>query len=222
MTISDPAPPSPHFDLLGGRLCLDFANTVGGSRLRAPVERLLRYADLVSWAEQVGVVDAAGARALLARAERSPREAERVLAEALELREALFRLYVVLAEGEPAQAEDLALLDAWHARAVERQHLVAAAEGAREGGFALAWEPVGERLEAPLWRVAVSAVQLLTQPEERARVRLCGLSYEDGCGWVFLDETRNGRRRWCSMKDCGNRAKARRHYARQRAKPADR
>ena len=47
-------------------------------------------------------------------------------------------------------------------------------------------------------------------------MRLCGATYEDGCGWVFLDETKNRRRRWCSMKDCGNRAKARRHYARQR------
>jgi predicted RNA-binding Zn ribbon-like protein len=216
MTISDPPPPSPTFDLLGGRLCLDFANTVGGNRLRAPEERLRRYADLVSWAEQVAVVDREGAKALLERAERNPGEAERVLAEALALREALFRLYVVLAEGEPAQAEDLALLDAWRARAAAHQHLAASSDGA----FALAWEPVGEQLEAPLWRVALSAAQLLTEPQERARVRLCGLSYEEGCGWVFLDETRNGRRRWCSMKDCGNRAKARRHYARQRAKPA--
>jgi len=48
-------------------------------------------------------------------------------------------------------------------------------------------------------------------------VRICEATATDGCGWLFLDETRNRSRRWCSMKDCGNRAKARRHYRRRRA-----
>ncbi len=198
------------FDLLGGRLCLDFVNTVSGKRLLAPVERLGSYADLVGWAEQVQAVDGAGARALLERARRSPAEAARVHARALALREALFRLFVALAEGEPLAEEDLARLDAARAEALAHQHLV---QG--PGGATLAWEPPGGQLEAPLWPVVQSAVALLTQPQERERVRLCGMTYEDGCGWVFLDETKNRRRRWCSRKDCGNRAKARRHYARQ-------
>jgi predicted RNA-binding Zn ribbon-like protein len=199
------------FDLLGGRLCLDFANTVSGKRLLAPVERLLEYADLVSWAEQVGTVDGATGRALLERARREPAEAARVHGEALVLREALYRLFVALADAAPLPADDLARLDRARARTLAHQHLV---QG--EAGPTLAWEPAGERLSAPLWPVVLSAVELLTRPEERVRVRLCGMTYEDGCGWVFLDETRNHRRRWCSMKDCGNRAKARRHYARQR------
>jgi len=207
-------PHAPHtFDLMGGRLCLDFVNTVSGKRLTAPIERLREYADLVSWAQQVGLVDGAGARRLLERAGQEPARAQRVLEGAVALREALFRLVVALTEGEPVAAEDLALLDAQRALALPHQHLAPAEDG---GGFALAWEPVGERLEAPLWPVVRSAEELLTRPEERARVRLCEMTHEDGCGWVFLDETRNGRRRWCSMKDCGNRAKARRHYARQR------
>ena len=198
------------FDLLGGRLCLDFVNTVSGKRVLAPVERLGSYADLVGWAEQVQAVDGAGARALLERARRSPAEAARVHARALALREALFRLFVALTEGEPLGAEDLALLDGARAEALAHQHLVQEGTGVR-----LAWEPAGAWLEAPLWPVVQSAAELLTRPEERERVRLCGMTYEDGCGWVFLDETKNRRRRWCSMKDCGNRAKALRHYARQ-------
>lgn len=199
------------FDLLGGRLCLDFANTVSGKRLLAPVERLRDYADLVDWAGQVGTVEAAAGRALLERARREPAEAARVHAEALALREALYRLFVALTDGARLPAEDLARLDRARTRALAHQHLVLG-----ESGPTLAWEPAGEQLAAPLWPVVLSAVELLTRPEERERVRLCGMTYEDGCGWVFLDETKNRRRRWCSMKDCGNRAKARRHYARQR------
>jgi predicted RNA-binding Zn ribbon-like protein len=203
-------PPGFHFDLLGGRLCLDFVNTVSGKRVLDPVERLREYADLVLWAEQVEVLDAAGARALLRRARAAPGEAQATLAEAHALREALFRLFVALSEGKPGTPEDLAVVDAQRAAALPHQHLV---QG--PGGVALAWEPPGEHLAAPLWPVALSAGELLTAPEERARVRLCEATHEDGCGWVFLDETKNRRRRWCSMKDCGNRAKARRHYARQ-------
>jgi predicted RNA-binding Zn ribbon-like protein len=199
------------FDRLGGRLCLDFVNTVSGKRLLSPVERLREYADLVSWAQQMGELDGEAARGLLERARRAPAEAGRVHAQALALREALFRLFVALADGEAARAEDLSRVEQARARALVHQRLVQGPEG-----IALAWEPPGEQLEAVLWAVALSAVELLTRPEERERVRLCGMTFEDGCGWVFLDETKNRRRRWCSMKDCGNRAKARRHYARQR------
>ncbi|MGH7448040.1 MAG: CGNR zinc finger domain-containing protein, partial [Longimicrobiales bacterium] len=52
---------------------------------------------------------------------------------------------------------------------------------------------------------------------ELDRVKLCG---NDACAWLFIDVSRNRSRRWCDMKDCGNRAKARRHYARQKEVPA--
>lgn len=61
--------------------------------------------------------------------------------------------------------------------------------------------------------VAVSAVSILSDEREISRVKLCP---GHDCGWLFLDETRNGRRRWCLMETCGNRAKARRNYARRR------
>lgn len=61
--------------------------------------------------------------------------------------------------------------------------------------------------------VAVSVVSILSDEREISRVKLCP---GDDCGWLFLDETRNGRRRWCLMETCGNRAKARRNYARRR------
>ncbi len=60
-------------------------------------------------------------------------------------------------------------------------------------------------------KIALSAVALLTTPRDLGRLKLCP---GDRCAWLFLDESRNGRRRWCAMETCGNRAKARRHYAR--------
>ncbi|EFH09350.1 CGNR zinc finger domain-containing protein, partial [Teichococcus cervicalis] len=77
------------------------------------------------------------------------------------------------------------------------------------------WRPAGAPpdLRLPLLPVAVSALALAVS-ERRAQVRRCA---DAQCGWVFLDESRNRTRLWCSMEDCGNRAKARAHYARRRA-----
>lgn len=61
--------------------------------------------------------------------------------------------------------------------------------------------------------IATSALILLTDPQEMKRIKLCP---GDDCGWLFLDETKNARRRWCMMETCGNRAKAARHYAKRR------
>jgi predicted RNA-binding Zn ribbon-like protein len=70
-----------------------------------------------------------------------------------------------------------------------------------------------EPLEDPLWPILWSGVDLLTS-ERHDPVRTCG---ESECGWLFLDTSRGHRRRWCSRETCGNRAKARRHYARQQS-----
>lgn len=211
------SPPRHAFDLLGGRLCLDFVNTVSGKRDVAPVERLVAYADLVSWAEQVGVLGPAEARRLEAVVSRSEERARRTLARALELREALYRVFLAVSTDEQAAERDVQLLNRHLTEALGHQRLVA--EGA---AFRLGWEDPAEHLDAPLWPVLRSAAELLTSPEARARVRVCEMTFEDGCGWLFLDETKNRTRRWCSMKDCGNRAKARRHYARQKGREAGR
>ncbi len=199
------------FELLGGRLCLDFANTVSGKRLREPVERLRIWSDLVSWGLQTRAVGEELARRLDADGQRRPGEAAAALRRALELRETLFRIFRAIAERTEPAAEDLDLLDAILSRARSHEKLVRA--GAR---YRLAFPEGTAGLDAVIWQVARSAAELLTSAE-LARVRICGATPVDGCGWLFLDETRSGTRRWCSMKDCGNRAKARRHYRRTRA-----
>jgi predicted RNA-binding Zn ribbon-like protein len=81
-------------------------------------------------------------------------------------------------------------------------------------GFSLAWDD-SDDLRRMLWPVALSAADLLAG-EQGTPVKLCGMWETTGCSWLFVDESRNGSRRWCSMKDCGNRAKARRHYRRSK------
>jgi predicted RNA-binding Zn ribbon-like protein len=199
------------FELMGGRLSLDFTNPGSGMRVVAPVERLNAYADLVSWGRQVGALDAAQARRLLGGAERDPGAAARALAEAITFREALFRAFRAVAENGAPAAEDLDSLNRVLSRARARERLVC-----RGGRCALAWPADDASLDRMLWPVARSAAEVLTSAEV-SRVRICEATATDGCGWLFLDETRNRSRRWCSMKDCGNRAKARRHYRRRRA-----
>ncbi len=62
--------------------------------------------------------------------------------------------------------------------------------------------------------LAISALSILFDGRELRRLKMCP---SDGCGWLFIDETKNARRTWCSMETCGNRAKAARHYARSKA-----
>ena len=80
--------------------------------------------------------------------------------------------------------------------------------------FAWTRTDAADSLTAPLRPVVRSAAELLTSPETLLRVREC-----DGtdCTWLFLDQSRNRSRRWCSMESCGNRAKVRRHYRRRHA-----
>jgi predicted RNA-binding Zn ribbon-like protein len=195
------------FDFMGGRLAIDFVNTVSGKRLVAPVERFNDYGDVLSWAEQIGVATAARSKVLRRAAREHPQKAEAAFARAKNLREALFRIFSALAARDPAKIEDLELFNRELAEAFSHLRVVEGAEG-------FTWSFCDEEaLVSILWPVARSAADVLMK-DDPARVRMC--ESPDGCGWLFYDETRNGTRRWCSMKDCGNRAKARRHYAKSK------
>lgn len=196
-------------DLVGGRLCLDFVNTVG-SRLRAeppPNEHLNDYASLVAWAGHAGAIDEPLGKKLARKASAHPREAAAIVEEAKSLREALYRTFLAAAEDRPPAAADLARFNAHWARAVAAPRILFG-----DDGWAVDFAR-GDALTAPLDPVLRSAAELLLA-DDRYRVRLC--ESDDGCGWLFIDQTKSRTRRWCDMKVCGNRAKARRHYARQK------
>jgi predicted RNA-binding Zn ribbon-like protein len=194
------------FELSGGALCLDFANTIDGRPTARPLEHLETYADLVAWAEQAGAFTAEEARRLRRAAERRPKQAQAVLRRARALREGLFRAFSAVAAGERAPAGALDRLNAALGAALRGPEIAVTPRG-----YALRW-PRTESLDAVLGLVARSAAALLVS-EERPRVRECASS---ACAWLFLDHSRNGSRRWCDMTVCGNRAKARRHRQRVR------
>lgn len=194
--------------LLGGRLCLDLANTVDWRTSDRPEERLASYQDLVAWSRQAGILGDDEVQLLLAAAQERPVEARAALQRAIALREAIYRLFSAIAQGQPVMDADLATLSTVLAEAAPRLHLVPQQPGA----FAWTWAGAADALDRMLWPVARSAADLLTSAM-LGQVHQCA---GDGCGWLFLDTSRNHSRRWCTMDDCGNRAKARRHYRRTR------
>jgi predicted RNA-binding Zn ribbon-like protein len=204
-------PSSVVFEISGGHPALDFVNTVGGNRQVRPREDLRRFSDLVAWATQAGLLRESEAKALAKEAAASPAEAEKALVRARTFREAVYRLLFALLESQPPAPQDVAALEAEVHRALSLRRLTASGPG-------FAWTaPTVALLDTVVPRVAVAASELVTS-EAMRRVRICEAKVSEECSWLFLDETRNHSRRWCNMATCGNQHKARRHYARVRAK----
>ena len=194
--------------LIGGRLCLDFVNTVGGRAGGTVIrDKIAGFLDLVAWSLLAGIVDASGARALARRAARSAVEATATLARAVQFREALYRILLCVVEGRrPAEADvDVLRREVSMVRAHERL-------SARGGAFVWTLPERMDALDRVLWPVSLSAAELLTSGE-LSRLRQCG---GETCSWMFLDTTRNRSRQWCDMRDCGNRAKVRRFREKRR------
>lgn len=190
---------------VGGALCLDFINTVTwrGDPARE-AERLIDYAELVHWAAGFHLIEGRVAKTLLAAAREKPRQATNVLRQALKLRA---ELEAAFDEGRANHlAETTALL-----RDLRRIGHLAAGKNSNSHH----WQPAEAAIDLrlPLLPIAVSAMDLAISTR-RQHLKSCA---DPDCGWLFLDETRNHSRQWCSMEDCGNRAKARAHYARIRA-----
>jgi predicted RNA-binding Zn ribbon-like protein len=204
---SHPAAEPPRFGHIAGRLCLDFTNTASRLGTDQPIERLHAYDDLVAWALESQLIGPIEAKRLREEAARRPAEASRVLREAIRLRGAIWRIFRALSREERAEAADLETLNRILADGIASRRLRES-----ERGLCWTWEEQPDGLDWPLWPVAYSAAELSTT-DELERVKVC----EGGaCGWLFVDLSRNRSRRWCSMEDCGNVIKARRHYARRK------
>jgi predicted RNA-binding Zn ribbon-like protein len=167
------------------------------------------YGDLVDWSKAAGQIDEQTARQLLGHAGKDEDGGRRALSRAIELREVIYRLIVAAISGARADQVDVLAFDSALRDARARLRLVQDGEA-----FGWRWADLADSLDGPLGPVLESAAQLLTSPADLARVRRCG---GESCDWLFIDNTKNRSRRWCSMSGCGNRAKAKRHYQRQRA-----
>ena len=200
------------FKLRGGVVSLDFVNTVGSRLTDRPSEYLRSYEDLLDWARQAGLLSPEETEGLSRQAKLHPEGARETLSRALALREALHRVISRAIAGESQDETDLSALN--RELSVALSHLrVMPSDGTYGWGWDWSGDDGGTLLDSPLWSVAKSAAELLTSPK-LGRVKLCA---GEDCGWVFLDESRNGSRRWCDSRDCGNRERVRRHLARKRA-----
>ena len=195
---------------VAGRPVLDFLNTRAGWPTQTN-EYLHTYPHFAVWARERGLVDAAQCRRSLAAARRDPASAEDVRLRAMALREAL-RPVLVAGQGTPASARaGWPVVRAEAASALEVVELAPVTYDVATEGLA-SWRLRGgtDAVLVPYVELVLDMSRLLTEPSAR-HVRACPMP---DCGWLFADPT--GRRRWCSMAWCGNRAKARRYAARSR------
>ncbi|HEU5158458.1 MAG TPA: ABATE domain-containing protein [Streptosporangiaceae bacterium] len=178
------------FRFRGGRLCLDFTATLGG-RYRGGVERIRSADDLGRWFR------------LALSLERDVSATAQSMADAYELREAIYRLVHPKTRERPSIA-DVDVVNAWAARPGLVSELSTDARSVRVRSDSTA--------EAGLATVARDAVDLLSGPL-LGRVREC--AFPD-CSLMFVDTSRPGQRQWCDMKACGNRFKVRQHRSKTR------
>ncbi|OIQ98891.1 CGNR zinc finger [mine drainage metagenome] len=193
---------APSFEWLGGHPALDFLNTLDERRSDAPLERLPDYATLVAFVRQARLVPASDAARLAARA--GGGAARAAWKTALALRECAYRVVASRASGRIPSEEDLESLNrAFRTAATHRLIQV------RLRSTHWIWDQP-TALELPVW-ILSAAIEDLLSHSPADRVRLC---HAEDCGVVFVDTSKPGRRRWCSMSGCGNRHKVRRFRAR--------
>jgi predicted RNA-binding Zn ribbon-like protein len=190
-------PPKVVAHQIAGNIALDFCNTAGEHLASEPDELLVDREAFLRWCMQVGMIGPGTYWRLL----RSPFSMNSII----ELREAIYRVALAIARNEPVAQKDLHL--------IEKRANGAKPEIVREAG-GLRWKPGLLRGAEQLCSLLASEALSLFCSPRAARIGVC-----DGglCGWVFLDDSRGMRRRWCDMNDCGSRAKAKRFYTRRKS-----
>ena len=188
-------------------MCLDFVNTLDDRFTDHPKELLATYRDLARFAEDAGVLPQQQADHLCAQSEKSFQAAQRALKSAIQLREALSQIFYARANVRPVPKAALVVLNGYVQQAAQHAALVPHNEH-----FEWQFDFSHNNLDAPLWSIARSAADLLAS-DQLPFVRACASST---CEWLFLDESKNHRRRWCDMTKCGNRAKVRSFYKRKK------
>jgi predicted RNA-binding Zn ribbon-like protein len=192
---------------IAGRPCLDFVNTVDPRSDRTGHEYLTDFDAVLDWCA-VADIELPRAVSWLRRAARAdPAAAVAAHRRVLTFREALYDALLAAIDGRPAPRSAVEQVNSALGEGIGHRILAPAARG----GVREAWRSATD-LDQVLWPVAIDAWDLLTEPE-LTRVRRCPVD-AGGCGWLFLDTSRSGNRRWCDMRTCGNRAKVRAHYER--------
>ena len=188
-------------------MCLDFVNTLDDRFSGEPKELLTSYIDLARFGEDSGIIGDLQVDQLFAWSMRHPEEAQRALASAIQLREALSEIFYAVAGRKAVPSAALIVFNQHVQQSLQHLKLVPG-----KGRFEWKFDMTEHELLAPLWPIARDAAELLAS-DHLEYVRTCAAKT---CEWLFLDESKNHRRRWCDMTKCGNRAKVKRFYARQK------
>ena len=192
-------------ELIGGVLCLDFANTIN-SRRYLEHDYLLTYSDLVDWAIKAEIISPQQARSLKIKESLDVKQAVKSLEKALNAREVIYRVFSAMAGQSRPPSEDLSALTSLYQDVIANGHF--AWSGSH---YEIEWK-TDQTFDALLWPIIASAEKLLVSHELR-QLKEC-----PGCGWLFLDTSKNQSRRWCSMNTCGARDKMRRYHRRLKRK----
>jgi predicted RNA-binding Zn ribbon-like protein len=197
----------PRFELIGGDVSLDFLNTLDGRGSQEPKELLASYLDLTRFAEDAGILGYQQIDQLIENSRSNAESTKRALQAAIELREAMYAVFGAVLQKKPVPPGPLYLLNQFVQDAARHMNLVPV-----RGSFEWKFDDALIDFEAPLWPIARAAADLLAS-DRLQFVRACAAKT---CEWMFLDESKNHRRRWCDMAQCGNRAKVRRFYTRKK------
>lgn len=197
----------PRYELIAGATCLDFINTLDDRFSNEPKELLQNYVDLARFGEDTGTLSELQVDRLMTKSVHYPQEAQRALQSAIEMREAMHEVFWALVQKQPLPRAALLVLNGYIQAAAQHMSVVP-----RNGRFEWEFDTRDADFRAPLWPIARSAADLLASDRVQF-VRACA---SKTCEWLFLDESKNHRRRWCDMTKCGNRAKAKSFYTRQK------
>jgi predicted RNA-binding Zn ribbon-like protein len=187
------------YAFIGNDLCLDFVNTVGYIASDNPAEKLNSFSDLIEWSKQAKLISAREAITILRETEKHRARSERIFQRVLRFRKSVYDIFKSITNREEIPNKDLTVINNELSRAMSKAEIFW-----REGE--LIWDWKSHDLERIFFLITRSAAQLLTS-SDLEKLKCCA---GENCGWLFYDTSKNNRRQWCDMRDCGNLAKARR------------
>lgn len=192
---------------IGGSPVLDFLNTISTRKTESEFDRLENYYDLANWAWATGIITDSELQEIKTIARQAPEKVQVCFDEAIHLREIMYDMLLGLIRDDII-SENLANVSKLIFPLIAESSL--RIEDSNK--FQLVHEPDQNALKKPIWLVAWDAFRLATGTEI-SRLKQCESCK---CSWLFLDQSKNGSRRWCSMQECGAAIKAREYRARRR------
>lgn len=189
----------------GGCIVFNFTNTVN-TRVQTPkFDYLKDYRELLAWAEKTEVLDRKRLELISTCVEGDEENGKRVFKKAIKTRELLYVFFSAIAKGRAPGAD---VAESFNIALGQAFSKIKITIGSEEGKVTFADRKVS--LEEPLWKILASAYEILAEVNYE-RIREC-----PGCGWLFLDTSKNGKRRWCNMQVCGSNDKSLRYYYRSK------